>query len=455
MFPESSDVCIIGGGVAGVAVARDLATCGYSCVIAERAPAIGGVWAKNAYPGLRLHALGFSYRCTSLAPSWQTEGEGNNDVLYRPTASEIYAYIQQMSEHKLITICPNTSYVSHCKLPDNPELVHVVCDNKAFVCRALVFATGTYHVTSGSPTMPFDPKEVQNGATVVHSANLESDIAAFLGAKKKYIIGASKAAIDILKELDPQDESIVWAHRGHVLFCERGALNQALQAAGPVSQALGTRFASFFSCLALPWIVRWIGPCSGWLIHVGHPLARVPFRGGIESKEAISHVREFVPSQRLLKDIQCNNGVVQLCCQDGSLIDIGPDDFVCMCTGQRTEQPASINPADNSAGIFTCLPLSSQAPTAALYTTHLVLAYLDGHTGTAYHDGRLAQALHCVSTHVQALADRDPWAKFMAMKFKMRPLAKLILPSVHHELAVDYRWRSKWFGKDLDPRSFL
>ena len=47
------DVCIVGGGVTGIAVARDAASCGYSSVVVERGGHIGGVWAANDYPGLR------------------------------------------------------------------------------------------------------------------------------------------------------------------------------------------------------------------------------------------------------------------------------------------------------------------------------------------------------------------------------------------------------------------
>ena len=41
---------------------------------------VGGVWAKNDYPGLRLHAPGGSYRSFSLAPAWQREGEGKDTL---------------------------------------------------------------------------------------------------------------------------------------------------------------------------------------------------------------------------------------------------------------------------------------------------------------------------------------------------------------------------------------
>ena len=40
-----ADICIVGGGVTGVAIARDAAACGYSSIIIEREPVIGGVWA--------------------------------------------------------------------------------------------------------------------------------------------------------------------------------------------------------------------------------------------------------------------------------------------------------------------------------------------------------------------------------------------------------------------------
>ena len=50
------DVAIVGGGVLGISVARDLAACQLSSIVVEKSTRIGGVWQINEYPGLRLHS---------------------------------------------------------------------------------------------------------------------------------------------------------------------------------------------------------------------------------------------------------------------------------------------------------------------------------------------------------------------------------------------------------------
>jgi hypothetical protein len=60
-----ADLCVVGVGAIGLIVARDSAWCGFSIVALEKEDVIGGVWAKNDYPGLRLQGSGASYRCLS------------------------------------------------------------------------------------------------------------------------------------------------------------------------------------------------------------------------------------------------------------------------------------------------------------------------------------------------------------------------------------------------------
>eukprot|EP00966_Prymnesium_polylepis_P272950 6305727-Prymnesium_polylepis.1 len=67
---------------------------------------IGGVWFKNRYPGLRLHAPGYSYRALSLAPQWQKSGEGQNHPEYRPYQSEILAYVQVIRRSRVHPFAP-------------------------------------------------------------------------------------------------------------------------------------------------------------------------------------------------------------------------------------------------------------------------------------------------------------------------------------------------------------
>ena len=68
---HDATLCIIGGGLVGMIIARDAASCDHSSIVLESERVIGGVWSKNDYPGLGLQHSGAAYRCLSLAPSWQ------------------------------------------------------------------------------------------------------------------------------------------------------------------------------------------------------------------------------------------------------------------------------------------------------------------------------------------------------------------------------------------------
>ena len=301
-----------------MAIARDAAACGYSSIIIEREPVIGGVWAKNDYPGLRLHQLGANYRCLSLAPPWQ---DSDGDVLYRPAQAEILEYIQQMAAHPQIAVHTETLYQGH-EADGMADCKRVLTDAGAFRCRALVFAIGTYEVTSGAPHMPFDPAQVTNGACVMHSSNLEARKAEFGRAKTKYIVGASKAALAVLRNLDPRDESICWLHRGHVIFFNRDAMEsddslQAMHRPWPPERIAGTATAN----TALKH--QHFGPYEKMLLstgkghRVGAPHASQPqSRGGVEDEATIAHARRFLPRQRIMSSFYCEDGALHIACFD-------------------------------------------------------------------------------------------------------------------------------------------
>ena len=138
------DICIVGAGTIGTIIARDAASCGYSSVVLEKESVIGGVWAKNDYPGLRLQLTGASYRCLSLAPAWMHDGEGKDDVLYRATGKEVLSYIHDMADHALIEVRTSTAYLNHTGSGGN----FTVSSNRGppFLARAIVFAPGVCFV---------------------------------------------------------------------------------------------------------------------------------------------------------------------------------------------------------------------------------------------------------------------------------------------------------------------
>lgn len=83
---------------------------------------------------------------------------------------------------------------------------------------------------------------------------------------------------------------------------------------------------------------------------IGAPLAKVPYRGGIENKGVLDSIRSaFGPSQLLLKhqdtlsdenikSIAVNlEGTMELRAQGDNIVEVKQKDLVIFCTGQRRE----------------------------------------------------------------------------------------------------------------------
>ena len=78
--------------------------------------------------------------------------------------------------------------------------------------------------------MPFNPTTVTNGAKVVHSSELSANLAAWEAAPHRYVVGASKAALDVITSLDVAEAEsgrLTWAHRGHIIFTNREKVSVA------------------------------------------------------------------------------------------------------------------------------------------------------------------------------------------------------------------------------------
>ena len=133
------------------------------------------------------------------------------------------------------------------------------------------------------------------------------------GSKKK---SASKAATDIIETLDAADESVTWAHRGHIIFHNRDHLHAWIKVAQPLPQEaidhahLGNLFlknqqfeTSFLGMLK-----------SGAGICVGQPLTAQPaLRGGMESEESLAYARQFLGNQVIISSVRCSDeGALQI-----------------------------------------------------------------------------------------------------------------------------------------------
>ena len=126
------------------------------------------------------------------------------------------------------------------------------------------------------------------------------------------------AAIDILETLNPQDESVVWAHRGHIIFHNRDVIHAVARDPQPApadmiaAAHVGNLFLKNqeFSAAFGTMLTSGMGVC------VGQPLAAQPaMRGGVESEEAMAYARQFLPRQVIISSLRCQDGALQLCCR--------------------------------------------------------------------------------------------------------------------------------------------
>ena len=53
------------------------------------------------------------------------------------------------------------------------------------------------------------------------------------------------------------------------------------------------------------------------------------------TEASLAYARQFVPYQIMLSCVRCHEGMLQICCEDGRVLEVGLDDAVVLCTGQR------------------------------------------------------------------------------------------------------------------------
>jgi len=334
--------------------------------------------------------------------------------------------------------------------------------------RAICYATGILPTHAGTPYLPIETTEVRNGARIVHSAHFNSSMLSSTG--RTFVVGAHKAALDILKTFEPS-KHVVWAHRGHAIFICKEQMERAGQkmvgkdppwvAHKMMKMSMRMVYSGRFSS-AEHWMLK-----SGMGCEVGKPAstAGCRFRGGLASEKDLEHVRKF--EQLVFKEIKVNDeGEMAMVVADGSSTIAGPGDLVIMCTGQRcaqtVEEYLKAATKNSASGRFHTLPLSSQAGTAAMFTTKLCLDYLDRKAAPLYDGGGVTAALHDVAAQCTSLAEQSSAAtyglrsKTMVMTAGVQlKLADTIFPTLRGDLAMSKLWLGEFYGKDLDAREIL
>ena len=186
-YEKDYDALVVGGGIMGVCIARDLAESGYQVAIVERESSLGGVWIHNDYPDLRLQGVSAAWRCLSLAPAFHHNHDRASP--YCPLARETLTYIESMADHPNITTFTNTLYEGLDKgaksdeekrhiaklCSSNPEIQrNSTSSGKSWVvpARTVILAVGYDTHRSGKPWLPIERTAVTNGAQILHSAEL-------------------------------------------------------------------------------------------------------------------------------------------------------------------------------------------------------------------------------------------------------------------------------------------
>jgi len=381
--------------------------------------------------------------------------------------------------------------------------------------QTVILAVGYDTHRSGTPWMPIDRTAVTNGATILHSAELSSSTAAVTLSDNTtqqhpdsntnttggttYVVGGQKAAIEVLQSMDPNTTNVVWAVRNHGLFLKREVIDEALLTAneeGPmpwiVSRLL--RLVPTLTYLGKFQAAETLIMALGMGVRVGESdLNRYnnapSFRGGVVRQKDVDHALKFRQAVITNVDINSKGAVVlkrnrndtnntdtddDTCDSD---VVVGPKDRIIFCTGQRTRQTTNdfINMAvDHSTdGLFVALPYSSQACSAAAYTTKLVLDHLDDNgasdrtsttptntnNNTYYSSGNFKASLEKLSAHVHQVSGgtNNDWAKVMVLLAGVGlQFPNNILPHVRGDLAMSHHWTApQVLGKDLDARAKL
>jgi len=479
---ESCDVCIIGGGVAGCVVARDVASTGLlSCVVLERDASIGGVWQNNDYDGLRLHGLAAPYRAWSLAPPWQG-GDRSEDKLYRPARGEILDYVYALVDHEAIGVKTSCEYVEHAVFDTGDEnemeesrqytvtFRNMSTGESESICsRVIVFATGVVSTLGGQPHLPIDVAQITNGARVLHSSQMSPaslDKNTLDQAENVYVVGSSKASIDILSHFLNNEhlvDKIKWVHRGHTIFTNRESMEGWMISPNLIYQQIRCFLFHAASWMFFHQILRPIA--LGMFLwpdftQTGTDLARIPYRGGIENKAVLQSVQSaFGPSQLLLertKSVIVNPaGVLEFHARDGSVIQVTGNDLVIFCTGQRRNHGNNflLDPRFNSSGVFTVHQYCQILPVCAILTAGLIIAYLDGSHDTIYTSDYLSKQLIRIDKRLTRAKDKSSWALALSYLGGMFALVQPHLtPKIIGDLGFHHRWQHEWFGKDLDVR---
>jgi len=190
-LPGHVPVVVIGAGFAGIGAAAVLARAGRAVLVLERAPAVGGVWRDNTYPGCACDVESPLYSFSFAPnPTWSH--------VYAPQA-EILAYLQDVVRRFGLADRIRCGVdVVEAAWDADAHVWRITTDHGDLTADVLVSACGALSEPV-LPSLPGLAEFAAAGGTVVHSARWTPDLD--VAERRVAMVGSGASAIQLVPQL--------------------------------------------------------------------------------------------------------------------------------------------------------------------------------------------------------------------------------------------------------------
>ena len=193
-------IAIAGAGVSGIAFARVLSRFGHECVVFDKAPRIGGIWALT-YPDVRLQNSREQYTFCDF--SWPQEPDQH------PTAAQILNYLEAVVAHYGLDVRLEHCVTQLLEIDGGWALtVEHDEDDQVLTFDYIVISIGQYAEQKHRPEFP---GEAEFSGQVLTERDVKSlDI---FSDKKVAVVGFGKSAVDMCSFAAPTARSVAHVFR--------------------------------------------------------------------------------------------------------------------------------------------------------------------------------------------------------------------------------------------------